>query len=216
METTLTDDELALVVLKKFIRVIKNRNLYSLFRCTLGYDGRKSVDYRKFIYGGKKSVDYGTFNHSFSTIKSPFGAAYNCDEIVTAMRVLIKENGMQLANKQMIISNHINNLLHFCVEPYESSFEKLNEIGKEIFDITCKKIFGEDFVDETEQEPPSEMPPLKLLRRYLEDASSVINANSFEDFINKRRGILSAYNSSLIDPQNWTVSLNDSLYDELF
>ena len=137
--------------------VLKNKKLYPLFRCTVGAHASKAISYSNWAhlnddcwYGMQKMMD---------SKRSPFINVDNYKQIVEVMTEMCHMDGefpKENSKIQMLITQHTNNLLHCSLEGIIDDFMTLETIGKETFDATCKAIFGNEFVDETEKEMPEE------------------------------------------------------------
>lgn len=157
------NEDIALLTFKNLMMVLKNKKLYPLFRCTVGVHARKAISYSKWVhindncwYGMQKTMD---------SKRNPFTNIDNYKRIVEVMTEMCHMDGefpKENSKIQMLVTQHTNNLLHCSLEGIIDDFMTLETIGKETFDATCRAIFGNDFVDETEKEIPEEA------RRFIE------------------------------------------------
>lgn len=158
MKKNVNQKELILMIYKNLMGVLKNKKLYHIFRCNVGNGvDNLSIRYSTFytFYHIKKrhGCDFNPFS-SKPINNNPFDCVKNLNELFNKMIEINDANDediplMNSKKLQMLILQNINNLLHYCVENYVLDFSLLNEIGKETFDRTCYKLFGEKFVDIT-------------------------------------------------------------------
>ena len=96
---------------------------------------------------------------------------------------------------QMRITQLLNTLLHSCVEKTVGNFSEIECIGQETFNMVCKEIYGDNFVDETEKNIPEEVKRLiNAQREYLErngmvDPRGLTGDPRFIEFL-KERGVI--------------------------
>jgi hypothetical protein len=113
---------------------------------------------------------------------NPFASASNREDIFSILRLLLgkdnmitKENNVDMGKVQMRITQLLNTLLHSCVEKTVGSFSEIERIGQETFNMVCKEIYGDDFVDETEKNIPEE------LKRMIDAQREYLNGNGMVD-----------------------------------
>jgi hypothetical protein len=136
---------------------------------------------------------------------NPFCNAFNKENIFSTLRILLgndnmitKENNGDMGKVQMRITQLLNTLLHSCVEKTVGNFSEIERIGQETFDMICKQIYGDDFVDETEKNIPKEVKRLiDTQREYLEgngmvDPRGLTRDPRFIEFL-KEKGIIDEY-----------------------
>lgn len=124
------------VVLKCFVRVIKNRGKYMLYRKDLGANGLYKALFRK-----KRSCD------------SPFASAENNEDVIKILAKITAQmegNDSELAkrlstDKYERITVTINHLLHFFMEANGVSMKNLCDMGEEIYCMSCKILYGDDY-----------------------------------------------------------------------
>lgn len=136
------DDKLKVefMVFNNFISALKSRKRYLWFRGSVGFLSTNPIS---------------AFLRSFGCFKFRNGCFSQVGEIKEMLSVL----GNQVGNfsvyvgsdkgLQQHIANCTNVLLHEFVEPHMRDFDKLSELGEEIFNATCSEIFGEGFKDLT-------------------------------------------------------------------
>lgn len=123
-------------ILKTFIKNIKKEHLYYTFRTS-------------FI-NNKKDI-YNVFKHKINDKSqiTPFSVCLNYEDVLKVMmescgKININEKEEVL---QHAIMNHVNTLIHYCIEPYITDYKILEKIGKNIFNESCEKLFGDSFED---------------------------------------------------------------------
>lgn len=96
---------------------------------------------------------------------------------------------------QQRVTQLINTLIHCCVEKTITDFRQLEDIGRETFDMVCRKIFGNNFVDETEKELPDNVKKLLEAQRMfmenhnVDDPRRLFGNKEFMNFL-KQQGYL--------------------------
>lgn len=116
------------IVGKYFLRVCKSRDLYGVFK------GRFMPDSRKMRY------------------VSPDGS---CSSIYEVFERNGKIDTRKLHNKgdeYEPITIMINNLMQYYLEQGGVDPRKLGQVGQEIFNMSCYKIYGQQFVDDMAKE----------------------------------------------------------------
>lgn len=180
-----------LVVLNCFIRVLKNNNDYMLYRRCLNNTGiMKSLLAKQ----ARKSAD------------NPFSKASSSDEVIkTLQRItddMSKSNGHRGGIKDMDKYEHvtmtINHLLHFFMESNGIAMERLCELGQEIYNISCNKLFGDTLEDLQIQQDNdatrgmSNEDRAKLFEAFISGLQQglIPSTMSFEEFVARKDEIL--------------------------
>ena len=178
----LSTKEIRRLVLKNTIRVLRDHRLYYIFR---------------IFVGAKRRNAYNSLNlNSTTRIKAisnkfrddnPFYTVRGMKDIILVMSNIEKKivDSKEVDAKdakliQRMIMEHTNNLLHFCVERGVKNLGMMEVLGKEIFESSCKNIFGEDFVDEMEYDEP-EIP------EHLMRGSAIHSREEFLNFLKDMR-----------------------------
>lgn len=158
MENKKDDLKIAKLVFKNLVWVLKKHKQYFVFRCFIGYN--YSIAPRS-IYHCNCCFQKSHFYMAKALGKdNPFAFCKNQKDVYLTM-VKLPCNGLKNKefnnlegnkNKQIYIMSLVNNLLHFCLEGAIGlrDIRKVEAIGKEAFEMTCKMVFGDDFVDEIE------------------------------------------------------------------
>lgn len=156
MKKNLTNSDLAFIVYKNLVKILKSKKLYHIFRCNVGNSiSNLSVRYSAYCICPKHFMDNPFVAKVFhrEASRSPFGEAKNLSDLFCRMKTCVRcdDNISSISDTrlQMIVLEHINNLLHYCVEPTVLDFSLLNSIGNEAFNAVCGELFGEEFVDVT-------------------------------------------------------------------
>lgn len=188
----MTTKEIRLLTFKTLIRVLKNHKIYPIFRLFIKYQNNTD------IYKNLNLRSTNTFKAKISNMggDSPFIYAQNVNDILSIMESLEKQmmNGHNRGDKNLKTQNlvmfHTNNLLHFCVERGVKDIRIMGVLGKEAFELTCKKILGDDFVDETEKRNEEEsmfidepMPRTETIKRFVDEMRHV-NGDANNEFLN--------------------------------
>jgi hypothetical protein len=133
------------LVLKNFIAVMKNNGMYPMFRCSVGWNTKNVVSnmYRHMnSFGGimrnqsKENIykDAGDMRTFVDMMKQSLNGGHRFSE-------------GDPAQTQHYIANCVNMLLHVFVERNIRDFHKLESLGGNIFELTCREVFGNDFQD---------------------------------------------------------------------
>ena len=133
---------------------------------------------------------------------NPFCSAANREDIFKILKQLLGEDNVitkdgikDMGKVQMRITQILNTLLHSCVERTVNNFLEIEGIGQETFEMVCKEIYGDDFVDETEKNIPEEAKKLiHAQREYLEhngmvDPRNLTSDPRFIEFL-KNKGVI--------------------------
>lgn len=122
------------VVLKNFIRVIKDKNLYVSFLVNTNPGGVVGYILRKH----KTSND-----NPFKQCKTKDGIVKKLSELTSQMS---SHMGRNCSDEESRITMNINHLLHFFLEKRPGmTMNSLSEIGEDIFNMSCKDIFNDEY-----------------------------------------------------------------------
>jgi hypothetical protein len=137
--------EIEFLVLKNFIAVLKKNDMYPMFRCLVGTDTRNVVS---SIY--KRMPSFGNFYRNQSK-ENIYRSAGNIETFINLMKQSfnggLSKDEKDPAKIQHHVANCVNTLLHVFVERNVKDFHRLEMLGGDIFDSTCREIFGGDFED---------------------------------------------------------------------
>lgn len=157
-------NEIKSSLIKNLFRVVKNKKMYCLLRGSLGVTPHSGINGVSSIYY------YTSFFRNNPSPRDPLNLCYTLaslvealDSYITPTYVEIKTKDDTETNAQIYIAECINLILHSCLEFRVSrkNMKVLEEIGRETFNMTCTKLFGEGFVDRTETIEPSLRMPTK-------------------------------------------------------
>ena len=158
--------DLEYLVLKNFIAVLKKNGMYPMFRCSVGTNTRNVVS---SIY--KRMNSFEKF-HKNQSKENVFANAGNIQAFVKMMKEVAhggigtNYNTDDPAHLQGAIANTINMLLHIFVERNVRDIHKLEMLGGEIFDMTCRTVFGGEFEDMLPQ-PTPEMEKMRQMHEMM-------------------------------------------------
>lgn len=144
------DIEQEALIYANLCRAVKQRRMYHLFRQALF--GCCYKHYLNFAY-----THYGIGGISFGE-GLPLQDVVNLQQLIEVIKKHVALHGTDEKHKQMYVADEINIIIHTLIEPIAQDKRLCGEIGQEVFDKTCKHIFGEDFKDLTGDGMPSEMP----------------------------------------------------------
>lgn len=138
------------LIFANLCRVIKQRRIYHLFRQALFGCCHKHYLGFAYTHYGIDGISYGE--------GMPLSDVMNLQQLVGVIKKHITPHGTDEKHKQMYVADEINILIHTLIEPMVQDKRVCGEIGQEVFDKTCKQIFGKDFKDLTGDGMPAEMP----------------------------------------------------------
>lgn len=135
MNDKLNDEILFEKIFRCLCRVLKNRKIYHRFRCFVGQNIRLNC-IEKYVTHGNGSA---------------FCFVYSQKEMLT---LLTKHNHAKIDfdNENYVKSRVtflLNQILRHSVEKFVGDLKKVDDIGRETFNMVCKDIYGDDFVEET-------------------------------------------------------------------
>jgi len=202
MNIKLDDNLLMDMVFRCLCRVLKNRKIYHRFRCFIGVCGKSvySHDLTTSVYTMLECMQpYVRIaqqgDNPFCHASNKEGIFYILRELLGKDNMITKENNGDMGNVQMRITQVLNTLLHCCVEKMVGNFSEIERIGQETFNMVCKEIYGDDFVDETEKNIPDDVKRMiDAQREYLEcngiaDPRGLTVDPRFIEFL-KERGVI--------------------------
>ena len=155
------------VVLKCFLRIIKDNGSYMLYR-----RGVNNTGIMKALLKNRK----------YSSSDNPFSTASSTDEVVNILKRITndmaKSNGKKRGSKDLdryeIVTMTINHLLHFFMETNGIAMKRLCELGEEIYCMSCNRLFG-DTMEDIEKQNEEEMASVSNIDQ--------LKAKLFQDFI---------------------------------
>lgn len=128
-----TDKQIEKTVIKYFISVIKEHGHYPLFL----------ANFPNYFFGRIFAKTIKPLCH--------FSECHNLDDIIKLLR---SNNPMQLDDKNKFdyVTSCVNNLLHSFIESRNIPMRSLCLMGEEIYDMSCKSLFGDNFKEENDDE----------------------------------------------------------------
>ena len=172
------NNDLERILILSFLRVIKKHKVYVNFMMTMDKTKliansfvNKKISSTKWGFASSINYDFPATQRSYvDENKKKFSSCVSIDELINRLKLEadnccgVKTSFESNKDYQDLISFEVNTIIHNCIEPSVThNFELLNEIGKETFEMTCKKIFGDDFVDETPQVPKLDIDTFKKI-----------------------------------------------------
>ena len=155
------------IVFKNFLGVAKKNGLYNSFRRNVGCHPENSFYH---LYGAFKCFNGRRRNDdSFLNVKDTLGLLKLITHHTHGMRGIAIEDEMKL---QRHIANCVNILVHVFFERGIRDFNRLSQLGGEIFERSCKEIFGDDFKDLTEPSPEE--------KKYIEELQKILPNGTFD------------------------------------
>lgn len=150
-------NEIEYLVLKNFITVLKHNGMYPLFRCVVGTNTKNVVS---VMYSKMRSFE--RYYHHISD-DNIFREAGNMNKFVELMKTTqhggLRRGETDPAKIQRHIADCVNMLLHVFIERNVRDMRRLEQLGGQIFEMTCRGIFGGEFQDML-PEPPQKMKEL--------------------------------------------------------
>ena len=143
------DTRIEHLVLKTLARTCKEKSIYPYIICSLCSSNSTLVG--RIISNIKSYSKIREINSH----DSPLVKCKTQDDVITKLYELRHRNGEESQTRatQFRVMDDVNNLLRCCLERTMKSGINIEDIGREAFENTCKKIFGEGFKDETDQAP---------------------------------------------------------------
>lgn len=157
-------EPIELTCFKMFLRVVARHKHYAML-----------VFRMPSLFGTAELVMLPAFARVMSkTNDSPFLRCDNVNKLLeilrhetTSMEHMISKSSplSDIGKEQSHIANVVNCLLHHLVEGGNVGIDELQKMGEEIFNNTCRLIYGEGFKDETLDNPY--IPTEEMLTDYL-------------------------------------------------
>lgn len=154
MSKTNKDYKIESLILRLFLKGIKKHNMYSNFRCSVNLS-RNNRDFFH-IMNKRGNALYKHWMDRLAMMHSQFLNCSNCRDILETIRQM---NGGSIkaentAKGQMKLMNVVNALIHSCIEFSvidTKDLTVLEKLGEEIYNDVCLTLFGDEFVDQTEE-----------------------------------------------------------------
>ena len=174
------------IVFQTLCRVCKENKIYSYLICSVSLDNYILSSIRTY----RNIMLYSQDN--------PFAKCNSRSEIIELLKTMKRKYPNEFGDvkkKQMVVMDYVNALIHYCLEIYicKKHIVKIEDIGRETFEMSCKKIFGDDFKDETgvnNQQLQRDLSSLNIERvksayDYLSSKGVIGDSTSLMDFVNQ-------------------------------
>lgn len=174
------------IVFETLCRVCKENKIYSYLICSISIDNYILSSIRTY----RNIMLYSQDN--------PFAKCNSRSEIIELLKTMKRKYPNEFGDvkkKQMVVMDYVNALIHYCLEIYicKKHIVKIEDIGRETFEMSCKKIFGDDFKDETgvnNQQLQRDLSSLNIERvksayDYLSSKGVIGDSTSLMDFVNQ-------------------------------
>ena len=157
----ITYEELFFKVCRILTRALKEKQLYPLFVISVGnvtYPRKPSA--AKSLLNALNSFLKARTSVGWHSLENIFFACQSFEDMVTQLAYNPKECIPQDKIQQTMMEM-VNQIIHSCLE---STMEPntVATFGKEVFENVGKDVFGDDFVDETENAPLDSIKAYKL------------------------------------------------------
>ena len=142
------------LIFNTIVRILKDNKLYNTFRASIAVT----------CLSGKNGVSsiYQFYLEDLVDGNGIFADCYNYDEFIKKLEKHVsmlnanrwKKNEDEETKTQFYVMESINLILKNCIERHFDLSDKgqrkvLENLGQEMFDSICKKLFGENFEDKT-------------------------------------------------------------------
>ena len=174
------------IVFQTLCRVCKENKIYSYLIC--------SISLNNYILSSISTYR----NIMLSNKENPFSKCNSKTEFIELLKTMKRNYPKDFGDvrkKQMMVMDYVNALIHYCLERYicRNNLVKIEDIGSETFETSCKKIFGDNFKDETGVNPQQikrdiaslDIERVKSIYNDLLSHGIVENNTSLNDFIEK-------------------------------
>lgn len=142
------------LVLRVFLKHVKVNKLYVPFRWSVNHQGGALRDIFHVI---SYRMDNGIYRSAWENHKNPFGNSNSFNDMIVAMRECNGNKKLMVTNDgkfQLAVMHMVNNLIHCCIEKRiaeKGDMKFLEQFGASVFKEVCHKLFGDSFVDKTEE-----------------------------------------------------------------
>ena len=180
------DSNIERVVLRCFVRVIKDNGYYILYRRGVANTGVM----KRLIKSNSRS------DNPFSTSTSTNDVIRSLSDITKKMLLSNGKGSVGDIDRYEHVTMTINHLLHFFIEVSGVGMQTLCNLGEEIYALSCNKLFGDSIEDiEEHDEKIEEMQDIgqikaKLFQQYVNGlAEGKIGHNvTFDDYVKSEMG----------------------------
>lgn len=144
--------ETEFLIFKTFLKHVKMAHMYPKFRGSVNMMDRE----KDLFYVLRKSFDK-KYYHDLQRLGNMHSTYMGCKNVENLLETMRHSNGGTLhveytAECQMKVMNTVNGLIHSCLEyAIHDDFKILEKIGGDVFNEVCTLLFGEGFVDKTNE-----------------------------------------------------------------
>lgn len=144
--------ETEFLIFKTFLKHVKMAHMYPQFRGSVNMMNRD----KDLFYAIRNSIDR-EYHNELSRLNSIHSTYLGCRDVDNLLETMRHSNGGTLnveytAECQMKVMNTVNGLIHSCLEyAIHDDFKILEKIGGDVFNEVCTLLFGENFVDKTNE-----------------------------------------------------------------
>lgn len=144
--------DVEVLVFRIFLKHVKIHHLYPQFRCSVNISDRHRDLFHTVAF--RVLPSYSELVGRLQYSGSAFSHARSLDELLSLMRTSMGVGKIDNNGKgQMKLMNLINSLIHSCIEySIRQDFQILEALGEGIFNEVCHELFGDSFVDKTQEE----------------------------------------------------------------
>ena len=144
--------ETEFLIFKTFLKHVKMAHMYPKFRGSVNMMNRE----KDLFYVLRKSFDKKYYD-DLQRLGNMHSTYMGCRDVNNLLETMRHSNGGTLnveytAECQMKVMNTVNGLIHSCLEyAIHDDFKILEKIGGDVFNEVCTLLFGEGFVDKTNE-----------------------------------------------------------------
>ena len=144
--------ETEFLIFKTFLKHAKMAHMYPQFRGSVNMMNRN----KDLFYAIRNSIDR-EYHNELSRLIGVHSTYLGCRNVDNLLEIMRYSNGGRInveytSECQMKLMNTINGLIHSCLEyAIHDDFKILEKIGSGVFDEVCTLLFGEGFVDKTNE-----------------------------------------------------------------
>jgi len=179
------------ITVKCFLKVIKYKGFYPIFRCFVGHEAQNCG----FNYSRRCSFPMLECLEPYVTMatmyahKNMFYYAHSADEIGVIIIKTLPKYAMffndEATNEgiEKTVSYIVNTLLMNTIQLSTTNHKSMEQIGREAYNLSCKLIIGDSFVEETEEDTAKSIKEFnQLLKNSLGDILHISDSHDFSKF----------------------------------
>lgn len=133
-------------VLRKTLRVLKEKNLFQYLICAYSHSPRSII-----AWVIKRTKSYNSISYASSS-DNPFSSVDSYLDVINILKKMERgHDGTHEKVIQMTVMDCTNSLLHYCLEKNlgKNGYD-IGKIGELIFNESCKELLGDGFKDLTD------------------------------------------------------------------